>query len=160
MVARLVNGPVISAIGEWAGPTSSSVPLTNRPAHCWLGRIAEWVRTAVLPNKKIYKKYGSAGNCTQIPCPLPLASRYLHSKCHTIRPLHLLWFRGASYSLVMLLVPSPALPRQSVRSQTYGFVHWLLSSNHWGKGAWEQRNYTNLLGQAYRQSDLEWPLAR
>ena len=46
MVARLVNGPVISAIGVWAGPTSSSVPLTNGPAHCWLGRIAEWVRTS------------------------------------------------------------------------------------------------------------------
>ena len=32
----LLNGTAISAIGVWAGPTSSSVPLTNGP-----GRIAE-----------------------------------------------------------------------------------------------------------------------
>ena len=38
-------------IGEWDGPTSNSVPFSNGPVYCWMGRIAEWVRTPTQPSK-------------------------------------------------------------------------------------------------------------
>jgi len=41
----LMNGPAISAIDGWAGPTIFRGPLINGSTHWWMGRIDVLVRT-------------------------------------------------------------------------------------------------------------------